>query len=139
MKNTTVRTRFAPSPTGFLHVGGLRTALYSYLFAKQNGGRFILRLEDTDLKRFVESAAEAIYSGLKWAGIEYDEGPGKDGPFGPYIQSQRLEIYKKYALELVKKGAAYYCFCGEETLKQMREEQAARKLAPKYEDRKSVV
>ena len=94
MKNTTVRTRFAPSPTGFLHVGGLRTALYSYLFAKQNGGRFILRLEDTDLKRFVESAAEAIYSGLKWAGIEYDEGPGKDGPFGPYIQSQRLEIYK---------------------------------------------
>ena len=135
MKNTTVRTRFAPSPTGFLHVGGLRTALYSYLFAKQNGGRFILRLEDTDLKRFVESAAEAIYSGLKWAGIEYDEGPGKDGPFGPYIQSQRLEIYKKYALELVKKGTAYYCFCGEETLKQMREEQAARKLAPKYDRR----
>lgn len=135
MPTKPVRTRFAPSPTGFLHVGGLRTALYSYLFAKQNGGQFILRLEDTDMKRYVEGAAEAIYSGLKWAGIDYNEGPDKEGEFGPYIQSQRLEIYKKHALELVQKDFAYYCFCNEETLKQMREEQAARKLAPKYDRR----
>ncbi len=107
-----LRTRFAPSPTGFLHVGGLRTALYSYLFAKQNGGKFILRIEDTDQKRYVEEAVQAIYSGLKWAGLQYDEGPDIGGPFGPYVQSQRLDIYKKYADELIKNNHAYFCFCG---------------------------
>ncbi len=105
-----IRTRFAPSPTGFLHIGSLRTALYSYLFAKQNGGQFVLRLEDTDMKRQVEGAAEAIYSGLKWAGLKYDEGPDVNGPQGPYVQSQRLDIYKKHAQELLDEGFAYYCF-----------------------------
>ncbi|MFA4941990.1 MAG: glutamate--tRNA ligase [Patescibacteria group bacterium] len=130
-----IRTRFAPSPTGFLHIGSLRTALYSYLLAQKNGGDFILRLEDTDMKRFVEGASEAIYNGLKWAGIKYSEGPDAGGDFGPYVQSQRLEIYKKYALELVDKDLAYYCFCDSETLEKMRQEQTAKKQAPKYDRR----
>ena len=134
-KNAPVRTRFAPSPTGYLHIGGLRTALYSYLFAKQKGGQFVLRLEDTDVNRFVEGAAEKIYEGLRWAGINYDEGPDIGGPYGPHIQSQRLDIYKKYAQELIDKGHAYYCFCSDETLEQMRQEQTARKQAPKYDRR----
>ncbi len=91
----TIRTRFAPSPTGYLHIGGLRTALYSYLLARQSGGQFILRLEDTDVARQVEGAAEAIYGGLKLAGLNYDEGPDIGGPYGPYIPSQRLEFYRK--------------------------------------------
>jgi len=131
----TIRTRFAPSPTGFLHIGGLRTALYAYLFAKQNNGQFILRLEDTDAKREIEGAAEAIYYGLKWAGLQYDEGPDIGGPYGPYIQSQRLDLYRQYAQELIEKDCAYYCFCSEETLEKMRQEQIAKKLAPKYDRR----
>lgn len=134
-KKEKIRTRFAPSPTGFLHVGGLRTALYSYLFAKQHGGKFILRLEDTDQERYVEKAAQAIYSGLKWAGLEYDEGPDADGQYGPYIQSERLDIYKKYADELVKNNNAYYCFCTEETLEKMRQEQTSKKQISKYDRR----
>ncbi|MDD2753649.1 MAG: glutamate--tRNA ligase [Candidatus Portnoybacteria bacterium] len=134
-KNSQVRTRFAPSPTGYLHIGGLRTALYDFLFAKQQNGQFILRLEDTDQKRFVEGAAQAIYNGLKWAGLKYDEGPDIGGPYEPYIQSQRLDIYKKYAQELIDKSRAYYCFCDEETLENMRVEQTAKKQAPKYDRR----
>ncbi len=134
-QNSQVRTRFAPSPTGYLHIGGLRTALYAYLFAKQNNGQFILRLEDTDVERYVEGAAKAIYSGLKWAGINYDEGPDIDGPYAPYIQSQRLDTYKKYANELVAKGHAYYCFCDEKTLEEMKAEQVVKKQAPKYDRR----
>lgn len=113
MKNnkTNIRTRFAPSPTGYLHIGGLRTALYAYLFAKKNGGKFILRLEDTDQNRLVEGADRVIYDALKDAGLNYDEGPDVGGDFGPYIQSERKEIYQKYADELIKKGGAYYCFC----------------------------
>ena len=111
-----VRTRFAPSPTGFLHVGGLRTALYCYLFAKQNNGKFILRIEDTDLERYVEGAVDIIYSTLKDANMQIDEGPNEGGAYGPYIQTQRKDIYLKYALELVEKGAAYYCFCDKERL-----------------------
>ncbi|MDD5590134.1 MAG: glutamate--tRNA ligase [Candidatus Portnoybacteria bacterium] len=130
-----VRTRFAPSPTGFLHIGSLRTALYSWLLARQHGGQFILRLEDTDLKRYVPGAASAIYNGLKWAGLNYDEGPDIEGPYGPYVQSQRLEIYKKHAHELVEKGLAYYCFCDEATLEKIRQEQIAAKKAPKYDRR----
>ncbi len=130
-----IRTRFAPSPTGYLHIGSLRTALYTYLFAKQNGGDFILRLEDTDQKRFVEGTAEAIYSGLRWAGLNYDEGPDIGGPYAPYVQSQRLDLYKKYAQELINKDLAYYCFCDEKTLEEMRAEQIAKKLAPKYDQR----
>ena len=137
-KNPPIRTRFAPSPTGYLHIGGLRTALYAYLFAKKHGGQFVLRLEDTDIARYVEGAAEVIYSGLKWAGLEYDEGPDIGGPDAPYVQSQRLETYKKYAHELIEKGHAYYCFCDKKTLESMREEQIAKKQAPKY-DRRCLV
>ena len=113
-----VRTRFAPSPTGYLHVGGLRTALYAYLVAKQNGGKFLLRIEDTDQKRFVEGSVEGIIKSLKWAGLDIDEGVelGSDGAIiqvgdkGPYVQSQRLETYKKYADQLLADGHAYHCF-----------------------------
>ncbi|MEG2076401.1 MAG: glutamate--tRNA ligase, partial [Victivallaceae bacterium] len=111
MSFSKVRTRFAPSPTGFMHVGNLRTALYAYLLAKSQGGKFILRIEDTDQNRFVEGATEVIYKTLAAAGLFHDEGPDKDGGFGPYIQSQRKSLYMEYALELVAKGAAYYCFC----------------------------
>ncbi|MDO8555355.1 MAG: glutamate--tRNA ligase [bacterium] len=130
-----VRTRTAPSPTGFIHIGNLRTALYAYLFAKQHSGKFILRLEDTDTERYVKGAAEAIYSGLKWAGLQYDEGPDIGGHYAPYVQSQRLEIYKKYANELIEKDYAYYCFCDKETLEKMRNEQTTKKQAPKYDKR----
>ncbi len=111
-----VRTRFAPSPTGFLHVGGLRTALYCYLFAKQNNSKFILRIEDTDLERYVEGAVEIIYSTLKEANMHIDEGPNEGGEYGPYVQTERKDLYLKYALELVEKKAAYYCFCDKERL-----------------------
>lgn len=111
-----VRTRFAPSPTGFMHIGNLRTALYCYLFAKQNGGDFILRIEDTDVERTVEGAIDIIYQTLKESNIKVDEGPLQGGEYGPYVQTQRKDIYMKYALELVEKGAAYYCFCDKERL-----------------------
>lgn len=114
-----IRTRFAPSPTGYLHIGGLRTALYAYLFAKKNGGKFILRIEDTDRERLVEGAIERILKSLKDAGIRYDEGPDVGGDYGPYIQSERADIYKKYALELIEKGGAYYCFCSKERLESL--------------------
>ncbi|MBQ4638702.1 MAG: glutamate--tRNA ligase, partial [Clostridia bacterium] len=117
---TTVRTRFAPSPTGFMHIGNLRTALYTYLYAKANGGKFILRIEDTDQERFVEGATEVIYKTLKSCGMDWDEGPDKDGGYGPYIQSQRKDMYLPYAKELVEKGAAYYCFCTKEELDERR-------------------
>ena len=107
-----VRTRFAPSPTGYMHIGNLRTALYTFLYAKHFDGKFVLRIEDTDQKRFVEGATEVIYDTLKTTKLIHDEGPDKDGGYGPYIQSERKDIYKKYALELVDKGYAYYCFCG---------------------------
>lgn len=115
-----IRTRFAPSPTGFLHIGGLRTCLYNYLFARKNKGTFILRIEDTDQKRYVEGALESLLNTLKLVDLEYDEGPEKDGKFGPYIQSQRTELYRKYAQELIEKKAAYYCFCTAERLDEMR-------------------
>ena len=108
------RTRFAPSPTGYMHIGNLRTALYAYLIAKKADGKFILRIEDTDQNRNVPEAVSAIYRGLELAGISYDEGPDKDGGFGPYVQSQRLPIYKTYAKKLIASGHAYYCFCGKE-------------------------
>ena len=129
---TKIRTRFAPSPTGFLHVGSLRTALYCYLFAKKYDGKFILRIEDTDQKRFVEGAIDVIINGLKWAGIAPDEDPILGGEYGPYIQSQRLPLYKKYVQELLAKNKAYYCFCTPAELKQMREEQEKKKQPPRY-------
>lgn len=112
----TVRTRFAPSPTGFMHVGNLRTALYEYLIAKVNGGKFILRIEDTDQERFVEGAMDVVLKTLNDSGIKFDEGPGIGGEYGPYIQSERKAIYKEYALKLVESGHAYYCFCTKERL-----------------------
>jgi glutamyl-tRNA synthetase len=128
MINETPRVRFAPSPTGYLHVGGLRTALYNYLFAKKNNGSFILRIEDTDRNRFVEGAVENLIKALKWAGLNFDEGPETGGNYGPYMQSQRLDIYKKYSAELIEKGKAYYCFCTPERLKELKEEQEKQKL-----------
>lgn len=128
MINETPRVRFAPSPTGYLHVGGLRTALYNYLFAKHNNGTFVLRIEDTDRNRFVEGAVKNLINALKWAGLNFDEGPEAGGNFGPYMQSERLDIYKKYADELIEKGKAYYCFCTPERLKDLREEQEKQKL-----------
>lgn len=129
----TVRVRYAPSPTGFLHIGGLRTALYNYLFAKHHGGKFILRVEDTDRARFVEGAVEDFVHMLNWAGIEVDEGPGKDGPYGPYYQSQRLDLYASHAQKLVDEGHAYYCFCTSDRLDQMRKFQEKSKMPPKYD------
>ena len=127
-----VRTRFAPSPTGYLHVGGLRTALYNYLLAKKEGGAFILRIEDTDQSRKVEGAVQNIIDTLAWAGIQYDEGPGIEGDYGPYIQSQRINLYQKYANQLVEEHKAYYCFCSPERLKEVREKQSAAKLTTSY-------
>ena len=118
----TVRTRFAPSPTGFMHIGNLRTGLYAYLYAKQNNGKFILRIEDTDVERYVEGAVDLIYKTLKDCKIQIDEGPNEGGNFGPYVQSERKGLYMKYALELVEKGAAYYCFCDKERLESIKGE-----------------
>lgn len=123
-----IRVRFAPSPTGYLHVGGLRTALYNYLFAKNNNGKFILRIEDTDRSRYVEGAVEKLLDSLNWVGLSPDEGPKNPGEFGPYYQSQRLDIYKKYAEQLIKEKKAYYCFCSQERLTSLREEQQKLKL-----------
>ena len=131
-----VRTRFAPSPTGFLHMGSLRTVLFGYLIAKTEGGKdgkFILRIEDTDQKRKVEGAVEALVDVLNWVGIKFDEGPHIGGDYGPYIQTERLDIYKKYIDELLERGEAYYCFCTPERLEKMRQEQQARKLPPRYD------
>lgn len=118
----TVRTRFAPSPTGFMHIGNLRTGLYAYLFARKNNGKFILRIEDTDQERKVDGAIEMVYRTLATAGITYDEGPDKDGGVGPYIQTERMDIYKEYAKKLVELGGAYYCFCDKERLESLQGE-----------------
>ncbi|QZY54654.1 glutamate--tRNA ligase [Crassaminicella profunda] len=136
----TVRVRFAPSPTGFVHIGSLRTALYNYLFAKQSGGKYILRIEDTDRTRYVEGAIENMIEALKWAGIEHDEGvvlqDGKlvqKGEMGPYIQSERLEIYQKYIDQMIEDGHAYYCFCSKERLEKVRDMQKENGQTPKYD------
>jgi len=136
-----IKTRFAPSPTGFLHVGGLRTALFAYLFTKKNGGKFLLRIEDTDRERFVEGGMENILNSLHWAGIKPDEGVDFDasknivqtGESGPYIQSERLEIYKKYIEELIEKDHAYYCFCSKERLGEVRKVQEINKQPTGYD------
>lgn len=138
-----VRLRFAPSPTGYLHIGGLRTALYNYLYAKQKGGKFLLRIEDTDRTRYVEGAIENLIHELKWAGVEADEGVCLDengkitevGECGPYIQSERVEkgIYNKYAEELIENGFAYYCFCSKERLDDVKNQQKADGKIPRYD------
>ena len=124
MENT-VRTRFAPSPTGYMHVGNLRTALYTYLQAKHSGGTFILRIEDTDQGRYVEGATDVIYDTLRATGLNWDEGPDIGGPVGPYIQSQRMGMFRQYAEQLVKEGKAYYCFCTPERLEELHASQKA--------------
>lgn len=120
--SSVVRTRYAPSPTGYIHIGNLRSALYEYLIARVNGGKFVLRIEDTDQERYVEGAVDVIYRTLEMCGLKYDEGPDIGGPYGPYIQSERKNIYLTYAEELVKKGHAYYCFCSKERLENLQKE-----------------
>ncbi|MBE0450032.1 MAG: glutamate--tRNA ligase [Clostridia bacterium] len=136
------RLRFAPSPTGYVHIGGLRTALYNFLYAKQNEGTYLIRVEDTDQTRFVEGAIEGMINSMQWAGVVHDEGPFIDegthrviekGEFGPYIQSHRLELYKKHSDQLIESGHAYHCFCTKERLEQVREKQKSDGLTPKYD------
>jgi glutamyl-tRNA synthetase len=130
-----IRVRFAPSPTGYLHVGGLRTALYNFLFARKHHGAFVLRIEDTDQARRVEGAEEKLITALTWAGLTWDEGPDIGGPKGPYRQSERLALYRTYALDLVASGNAYYAFDTPEELEQMRKALEQQKLTPKYDRR----
>lgn len=122
MGNLKVRTRFAPSPTGFMHIGNLRTALYEYLIAKSQDGDFVLRIEDTDRERLVDGAEDVIYKTLKSVGLEHDEGPDIGGKYGPYVQSERKDMYKPYAEQLVREGKAYYCFCSKERLESLKSE-----------------
>ena len=131
-----VRTRFAPSPTGYMHIGNLRTALYEYLIAKSQGGKFILRIEDTDQGRLVEGSLDVIYKTMKMTGLQHDEGPDVGGEYGPYVQSERMGLYMDYAKELVEKGEAYYCFCTKERIDAARAEaeaKAARERAARAE------
>lgn len=129
------RLRFAPSPTGFQHIGGFRTALFSWLHARHSGGQFILRIEDTDTARTVNGAVDDLIKGLHWFGMDYDEGPVIGGPFGPYYQVQRKALYQQYAHQLITSGHAYRCYCTPERLDQMRKEQQAKKLPPRYDRR----
>lgn len=128
-----VRVRFAPSPTGRTHLGSGRTALYNYLLARQTGGKFILRIEDTDQKRYVPGAEKELIDSLHWMGLDWDEGPDIGGSSGPYYQTQRKDIYAEYALKLIDAGHAYYCFCNPERLDQVRKEQQSRKENPRYD------
>ena len=130
---SSVRTRFAPSPTGFMHLGNLRTALYTYLIAMKNGGEFILRIEDTDRERYVEGAVDVIYNTLKQCGLNWSEGPDKGGNYGPYVQSERIEIYKDYAMQLCEQGKAYYCFCDKERMEALHSAQRDSGLTPHYD------
>lgn len=127
-----IRVRFAPSPTGPLHIGGARSALFNFLYAKASGGKFILRVEDTDLERSSRESEKNILESLKWLGIDWDEGPDKGGPHAPYRQTERLSSYQKFAQELIDKGMAYYCFCSEQELEAQRQEFQARGELPRY-------
>lgn len=129
----TVRTRFAPSPTGYMHIGNLRTALYTYLLAKKNGGKFILRIEDTDRERYVEGAVDVIYKTLRDCGLNWDEGPDVGGDYGPYVQSERMGMFKEYAEKLVESGHAYRCFCTKERLEELSAVQKASNISPMYD------
>jgi glutamyl-tRNA synthetase len=133
MSTKPVRTRFAPSPTGSLHIGGLRTALFNWLFARHHGGQFLLRIEDTDQKRFDPNALQTLIEAMKWSGLNWDEGPDIGGPYGPYVQSERLALYQKWANWLVDQGKAYKCFCTSERLERVNKEKQARKEPPGYD------
>jgi len=128
-----VRVRYAPSPTGLQHIGGIRTALFNYFFARANGGKFILRIEDTDQERYYDEALQDLYETFDWLGIHWDEGPDVGGPFGPYVQSERVELYREYAQKLVDAGKAYYCYCTPERLERIRKIQTANKMPPGYD------
>ena len=123
--NSSVRVRFAPSPTGFLHIGGARTALFNWLFAKRHGGTYILRIDDTDEQRSTQESMQQIYDSLKWLGLDWDEGATVGGDYQPYVQSQRREIYQKYIQNLLDNDNAYYCYCTPEELSQIREDARA--------------
>ncbi|MFT5817038.1 MAG: glutamyl-tRNA synthetase, partial [Bacteroidia bacterium] len=133
MSNRPVRVRFAPSPTGPLHIGGVRTALYNYAFAKKNKGKFLLRIEDTDQKRFVEGAEDYINESLKWLGMKVDEGVREGGDYGPYKQSERMDKYAEYAHKLIKDDKAYYAFDTPEELTEMRAKLEANNMSAKYD------
>ncbi len=133
MADQPVRTRFAPSPTGRMHLASARAALYPFLLARRTGGKFILRIEDTDQKRFVPGSEQELMDGMRWLGIEYDEGPDIGGAYGPYRQTERRELYKQHAWELVDKGAAFPCFCTPERLEKVRQEQLKNKQNPRYD------
>ncbi len=128
-----VRVRYAPSPTGFPHIGNIRTALFNWLFARRNDGQFVVRVEDTDQQRLVPGAVDAILDGLEWLGIDWDEGPRVGGPYGPYLQSERLELYRQAAEKLIAQGAAYRCYCDRERLAQVRKQQEAEKRSIGYD------
>ncbi len=128
-----VRVRYAPSPTGMQHIGGVRTALFNYLFARSKNGKFILRLEDTDRTRYDEKYVQNLYDTMSWLGIDWDEGGDKGGAYGPYVQSERFELYKKYAMQLIENGEAYYCFCDAERLDRIRKIQTENKMPPGYD------
>jgi nondiscriminating glutamyl-tRNA synthetase len=129
------RVRFAPSPTGYLHLGNMRTALFNYLFAQHEGGQFILRIEDTDKERSRKEFVDHIYEDLSWLGIQWDEGPDKDGPYGPYLQSERFDLYKRYAEKFIAEGNAYYCYCTEAELEEKKQEQLKAGKTPQYDNR----
>jgi len=130
--NTPPRVRFAPSPTGYLHIGGARTALFNWLWARKTGGTFVLRIEDTDRERSTQAAVDAIFEGMRWLGLDWDEGPDKGGRFGPYFQMQRLAIYKEYGERLVREGKAYACYCTKEELDAGRARAEAAKVQYRY-------
>jgi len=130
-----IRVRFAPSPTGFIHVGNARTALFNWLLARQKGGVFVLRVEDTDIERSKPEYEKNLIEDLRWLGLDWDEGPDVGGEFGPYRQSERLELYHQYARQLLENGQAYYCFCPQEELERQREEALAQGRSPAYSGR----
>ncbi len=133
IQDTMIRTRIAPSPTGYPHIGTIYQALFNYGFAKKYQGQFLIRIEDTDRSRFVEDAEEKIFSSIDWFGLVEDESPRKPGPFSPYRQSERLDIYKKYIDELLEKKKAYFCFCTKERLDEMRKKQQEEGKQPMYD------
>ena len=128
-----IRVRFAPSPTGHLHIGGARTALFNYLYARRQNGIFVLRIEDTDVERSTEESVRMILEDLKWLGLTWDEGPDKGGPCAPYFQSQRMDLYRKRLQELLEKEEAYYCFCYMEMLESKRQQALKLGTLPKYD------
>ena len=136
MSERKVRVRFAPSPTGYPHIGNIRTALFNWLFARHSGGSFIVRIEDTDVTRKVKGAVKEILDSLRWLGINWDEGPEVGGAYGPYVQSERLDLYRKHVQQLLDRGHAYKCYCSPERLAQMRAEMAERKESTRSYDRR---